>query len=121
MIRVCCFTENYQKFGEYLEENQTVKLSGIVNQEVDELSGDTDTAFFVESVKILRPDLNEITLFISDISQWNETLEEIRKKNLIQNDGHPLLVYDKLMGEYRHTSFYVSKEILKDEEFETRL
>lgn len=120
MVHVCCFTESYQQFGEYLEENQTVKLFGMVNQEVDELSGDAEISFFVESVKILKPDLNEITLFLSDISQWNENLNEIRKKKLIQPDGHPLLVYDKLMGEYRHTSFYVSKEILKDETFETR-
>lgn len=120
IIRVCCFTDAYAKFQELLGDDQIVKITGKVDAEVDEMTGETELQIFVEKVRAIKPDLNNIQIFISSLLEWNSCLKTLYDKEYITTEGHPLVVYDRLNGEYRKTNLYVKEEVLNDPLFTTR-
>lgn len=117
IIHVCCFTKAFAKFSEILEEDLVIKITGFVNVNIDELSGDAEIQIFMDKAKILAPDLEGISIFIPSMLDWNKTLKLITTKGYITKDGHPLLVNDMVNGEFRNTKYYVSEKILEDKEF----
>jgi hypothetical protein len=70
-------------------------------------------------LKVVHPDLNDIRIAIKDISEWNNTLEQLRHSHYICESGHPLTIYDELNSEFRKTYFYIKEEILEDKTFTT--
>jgi DNA polymerase-3 subunit alpha len=121
IVHVCCFTKAYEKFQETLAEDLIVKLIGRVNVETDEQSGETLIQLYMENINPIQPDLEEIIVFIRDMTDWNQKLEETRKAGYIEKEGHPLVIYDLLNGEFRKTRNYVNENILSDKRFETRM
>ena len=121
IVHVCCFTKAYEKFQEALAEDLIVKLIGRVNVETDEQSGETLIQLYMENINPIQPDLEEIIVFIRDMTDWNQKLEETRKAGYIEKEGHPLVIYDLLNGEFRKTRNYVNENILSDKRFETRM
>ena len=45
---------------------------------------------------------------------WNPIIDKIEKDGYLTKDGHPLLIYDKLNGEFRNTEYHVDESILED-------
>lgn len=121
IVHVCCFTKAYEKFQEILEEDLIVRLIGQVNFEIDEQSGETSIQLYMEDIKPIRPDLEEIVIYVRDMTDWNNKLEAIEKAGYMEREGHPLLIYDMLNGEFRKTKNYVNEKILTDINFETRI
>jgi DNA polymerase-3 subunit alpha len=133
-IEICCFTKAYEKFGDLLEEDAIVELNGKVNEK-EAISGSVDEEdisegenvevkevylnFFVEKVKLMKPDLNDIRLTINSMLEWNETLIKLRKAGYLCDSGHPLTIYDRLNGEFRRTYCYIKEDILTDETYIT--
>lgn len=120
IIHICCFTKAFEKYEEYLGEDQIVRISGFVNVDEDELSGEIETQIYMDSMRMMQPDLNDIRIFLNDMLEWNDTLNLLIKKGYITDEGHPLSIYDLLNGEYRKTKYYVTEAIQQDEKFETR-
>ncbi|WP_097006353.1 DNA polymerase III subunit alpha [Lacrimispora amygdalina] len=133
-IEVCCFTKAYAKFGELLEEDAIVRLTGYVNEKEIESAendsendeeespekGDVYLNFFADSVKIIQPDLNDIRITINSMMEWNKILNELRLEGYLCDSGHPLTVYDKLNGEFRKTYFYVKEDILTNKSYDAQ-
>lgn len=121
IIHVCCFTKAYEKFQEVLEEDLIVRLIGQVNSETDEQSEETSMQIYMEGISPIHPDLEEIMICIRDMTEWNKELKNIRRTSYIEQEGHPLVIYDLLNGEFRKTRYYVSEKILTDDHFEVRM
>lgn len=125
IIHVCCFTQQFKKSFEYLGEDKIVKLFGFADLEDDNNNDNNDEdkdneptlQFIMNRASELKPDLEEIKIFIPSIIEWNGILEQIKNKKYITTEGHPLRIYDQLNGEYRKTKFYVKEEILSDGTF----
>lgn len=120
LIHVCCFTDAYEQYGDILADDLVVRVTGNVSEDVDDMSGEVNLQIFMKKVQILKPDLPMIELVIRSIPDWNETLKAIEEKKYLRAEGHPLVLFDALNGEYRKTKLYVSKDILNDEEFQTK-
>lgn len=121
IIHVCCFTKAYAKYQEKLDKDEVVQISGFLNTETDEISGEEETQIYMDDMNVLNPDANAITIFIRDMLDWNKTLEKIREQGYIEEEGHPLLIHDKLNAEFRKARLYVSEDILEDNQFEARI
>ena len=120
IIRVCCFTRAYEECQNLLGEDAVVKLTGFANADVDEMSGETELQFFMDTAEELAPDLPDIQVYMRDMLEWNGILDHIRNNDYIDPDGHPLLAYDELMGEFRKTEYRVSERIIDDPELVVR-
>lgn len=128
-IEVCCFTKQYEQYGELVEEDAVVRITGDVNEKEIETNNDAEEDdsdekevylnFVMDSLKVVHPDLNDIRVAIKDISEWNHTLEQLRHSHYICESGHPLTIYDELNSEFRKTYFYIKEEILEDKTFTT--
>lgn len=130
-IEVCCFTTPYENYGELIEEDAVVRIKGYVNEKEFEMANDEEDTeegddrkevylnFVVDSLKVIHPDLNDIRIVITDISEWDNTLKKLTQKHYICESGHPLTIYDRLNSEFRKTYFYIKEDILEDKSFTT--
>lgn len=121
IIHVCCFTKAYEANEELLEEDQIVKLIGYVNSDMDETTGETEIQVFMDKVKPILPDMDEIHLVLRDMLDWPSTYRVINNKGYLSSEGHPLIIFDKLNSEFRKTRYYIKETILRDKSFETRM
>lgn len=118
IIHVCCFVKKYAEYEEKIESDTIVKLSGNVINDIDEMSGEIEVSFVLDSIKELTPDLPDIRMNIKGMLEWNEIYKELVKKKYITNQGHPLVLYDSLLGEFRRTKLYIDDSILKNTKYE---
>ena len=131
IVDVCCFPKTYEKYGELIQEDAVLKLSGYVN--VEEIISETDEndddenedgtvkvriQFFVNDIYEIKPDANNIIIKLKSMISWNQVLQELRNKKLIANSGHPLVVFEELNGEFKNTYYYVKEDVLLDDAFE---
>lgn len=127
-IHVCCFTEAYSNYGESLEEDSVYQLTGTVRENSMSKSADSEDEeeeevqleFFMAELKEIHPNLKDIRISWN-IVDWAELLSNLRELGYIEEEGHPLMIHDTLMGELRKTEFYISEKILTDTAFETEL
>lgn len=120
-IHVCCFTKAFEKYGFLIEDNSTVKITGTIHTETNEENNEENLVLYMESAKTIKPDEKDIAIFIRDSGDWNLTLNRLKEDALLMSEGHPLLVYDMLNGEFRRSAFYISSDILSSEKYITEL
>ena len=124
-IHICCFTESYAKNQLYIAENEIVTISGKLNintQEVTNTNENGDEVIeTVETIELIAEDINEqkpnlkcIQITVNDMLEWNDIIDKIERDGYITSEGHPLLVYDKLNGEFRNTNYHVDESIIND-------
>lgn len=124
-IHICCFTESYAKNQLYIAENEIVTISGKLNintQEVTNTNENGDEVIeTVETIELIAEDIDEqkpnlkcIQITVNDMLEWNDIIDKIERDGYITSEGHPLLVYDKLNGEFRNTNYHVDESIIND-------
>lgn len=118
IIHVCCFVKKYEEFGEKIDSDMVVEITGNVINEVDEMSSEMEISFILDSVKEIVPDLSEIRMNIDGMLEWNRMYQDLRRRKYITNQGHPLVLYDNLFDEFRRTKVYVDESILKDNAYD---
>jgi len=128
-IDVCCFPKSYAKCGEMIQEDAVVKMAGYVHsEEVISNSDDEDDEkvnirlqFYVNRIETIKPDLSSIKIEVPSMLEWNDTLKRLKEKKLVCKEGHPLVILDKLTGEFRSTYCYIKEAVLLDKQFVTAI
>jgi len=92
-IEVCCFTKAFDEYGEFIHEDEVVKLVGICNEEAG--FGDNEEMvkkFYVEKVIPVHPYRNDFLLHVKDIEEYTEKCKDIIDY-YATNDGHNLFIH----------------------------
>lgn len=114
-IPCCCFTKAFSKYGELLSEGEALIANGKI------LSDQAAVDSTQEVVKINIFDLKEIAplkkpiiISIPDVIIWQMELYPLLQK-FLDGKGHPLILYDRVFGQFREAAFRVSPEILAED------
>lgn len=118
-IKVSCFTEKYKEFAGLIKDDTVIKVSGTLREERDSRTDETYASVVVKNISEVKEVKPQITLFIKNIVEWKNIYNSLLPYR--DNNGFPLLVYDKLNGIFRETTLLISKDILKNKSFETSM
>ena len=124
-VHVCCFVEKYAENQLKIAENAIVTITGklhidtqdvvTTNEDGEEVVESKETIeLYAEKVDEQQPNLKGIQITINSMLDWNPIIDKIEKDGYLTKDGHPLLIYDKLNGEFRNTEYHVDESILED-------
>lgn len=112
-VNVACFTKAYAAYGEYIHEDEVVKINGSCFEEESfrEDSDETILKFNVDSIENVKPIEKVVSIRVEDMADWTENIYP-KIKRFIVPEGLLVIVYDALLGEYRKTGIYVSTALL---------
>lgn len=115
-VKVNCFTNQFEKYGDVLDNDVVVLLKGTLKVS-DEKNSDESTYEFTigknNGVQIVRKKLSPYTVVVNGIDGWVKKDREIIYQFSNPN-GHPILVYDTDTGKISRTRINVSENILED-------
>lgn len=115
-ISVCCFADQYEKFSSFVEENKIVKISGKIDEQIDDFNEDVKLTLYLQKIEYIQKVLPDIIIGVNSILDWQENVYPyILNNNYQTNNGYKLLILDRLFNEIRTCDFNVSQTILKDE------
>ena len=97
-IEVCCFADAYQSCNGQLYDNAVIEIDGRLMK--DDRNPDV-LKLAVKTVTTLSPVKDVIILYVNTVVDWIENLKEKVVSPYLDPNGNQLLIYDKLMGEFR--------------------
>ena len=114
-IPVTCFTKAYANFGEYVQEDAVIKINGTCIEE-ESFRDDEDEMvmkFNVESIEDVKPIEKTVCIYVNDMIDWTENTSKLVEKYATP-EGLVVVVYDKMLSEFRKTNLHVTHEILSN-------
>lgn len=91
-IPVCCFTEPYASFGDQLDEDTVVKITGEIMFDEGEEDGEPIRKLSIKNVEPLEPIKDIITIVDTDPFRWeSETVDKV--VSYINPNGNPVRVF----------------------------
>lgn len=106
-IDVACFTNQYAKFHDILIDGEVVVLDGHLDVKDDNIQ------FVTKLVTVPELNIPPIVVAVKDIADWMERVRPLVAINSAE-DGHPLIIYDEMMDEFRETTMRVTPTIMED-------
>lgn len=130
-IHVCCFTQAYDEFGEYVNVGNFVSITGRIESEGSENDNNNDNdeqeslpviekenlKLFVARIAPLKKKKETVMLSLPTVVDWQESLPVIEK---YKGNDLNLLFHDLCSGEIRKCTFCVSERILNTPEIKVR-
>lgn len=117
-IEVKCFTKAFATYGEFVEENVAVAITGYVS--VDKMVLDDGSVqelgvnVSVKEMSVLKRNANELMIISGDtVFDWQDNYETIKK--YVSPSGYQAVFTDKFNGMIRKTGLILSKDILNAE------
>ena len=111
-IDVSCFTKAFEEYGEFIHEDEVIKLVGVCQEEA--AFGDSDEMvrkFVVNKISPVKPFRSDILVHVSDIEEYVE-----KRKDIVErygtNDGHNLFVHIDNQSRIAQCDFQVTENIL---------
>lgn len=112
-IDVACFTNQYAKYNDVIIDGEVVVLDGHLDKH------DDDIQFITKAVTVPELNIPPIVVAVHDIADWMERVRPLAAINTAE-DGHPLIIYDEMMDEFRSTTMRVTEVILTDKRLKAR-
>ena len=111
-IEAVVFPNEYKKIADSLNEDAVLIFNGDCKEETVFNSGDEEKRelkFYVSSIERAEPDYRKLSIEVNGMDEWLEVLKDLDVYKA--SDGYELYVFDKFLGEFRHTDFFVSPDI----------
>lgn len=109
VIKVSCFAETYEKYGENIVEGAVISIFGRTEIDID---GDNFEKSIIASViRTVPRKLPSILVSVPDMIVWTTEIYPILKQ-YESTTGYTLVICDKALSEFREANFKVSDEIL---------
>lgn len=119
-IEICCFARAFRGYGSLLSEDAAVEIKGtcIIENNNEDDAEDVTCKIILDSVFLLEERENAIVISVNSVMEWADVVRA-KLTPYIDNNGSPLIIFDKLTGTYRKTKLYVNKtQLNKTGDFE---
>ncbi len=111
-IDVCCFKKEFDKYGEFIHEDEVVKLVGTCNEE-ESFNNDEELVrkFYVKEILPVKPYRNDILIHVKDIEEYTQKYNDIID-HYATSDGHNLYIHIDNTSRIVQFEYQVTEKIL---------
>ena len=110
-IDVCCFAETYKNFGDLIQDNNALIIEGKSSFETDN-NNEVEKKIVASDIRLIKPKVRKIIVSVAGMHEWVESLRDFMLSFVDNENGMPLILYDKGLGEFRQTKLSISSEFL---------
>lgn len=117
-VPVCMFSKAYSVSGSLVEEGRVLKLSGTAR--LDEAENDDDEPvlkFYAKGAELVAQKQLSVVMEVSSIAIFHTTVEDTFREVYEakgKEQGHPLVIYDRLLNEFRRMNYKVNDRAVSE-------
>ena len=102
----CCFSENYKKYKNLINEGEIVSVYGktVEDNGVDKI--------YASKIDYVKPYLKPIFISFTDENDYINKYPLL--KNYMDENGHPVIAHNQRTGDLAYTTFSIKKKAIKD-------
>lgn len=112
-VDVCMFTRAYAAYGNLVKEGQVLKLSGEARSEETD-DGEEELKFYASTAEVISQAKTSFVMNVNSLAVFHVTAEDTFREEYEDEGGHPFLVYDRAMDEYREMKYKISEKAMAD-------
>ena len=111
-IDVNCFTSTYAEFKQFITKDAVVEIAGNCIEDTDNITDEIVLKINAKAFKNVVVKKKNIVIEIESPMSWADSVSD-KVKPYRDNSGSPLVVFDKMNGQFRKTDIKVNESIME--------